>query len=120
MKGPEVLPNRFGDAIVTQAKEELLSKDAGKSESDITKKDVSGFPEVALAVLNVREQGVDGVEGLSVRAAGPLGRSKEIVSVHLSSKGVQDPLFPKHTHDVNQCEATVVDGMEWVERGYFS
>jgi hypothetical protein len=88
VKGPEVLPNRFGDAIVTQAKEELLSKDAGKSESDITKKDVSGFPEVALAVLNVREQGVDGVEGLSVRAAGPLGRSKEVVSVHLSSKGV--------------------------------
>ena len=38
MKGPEVLPNRFGDAIVTQAKEELLSKDAGKSESDIPRR----------------------------------------------------------------------------------
>ena len=37
MKGPEVLPNRFGDAIVTQAEEELLSKNAGKSESDISR-----------------------------------------------------------------------------------
>ena len=114
MKGPEVLPNRFGDAIVTQTEEELLSKNAGESESDITEKDVSGLPEGALAELDVREQGIDGVKGLSVRATGPLGRSEEVVSVHLITKGVQDPLFPKHTHDVNQCEATVVDGMEGV------
>ena len=55
VKGPEVLPNRFGDAIVTQTEEELLSENTGESESDITEKDVSGLPEGALAELNVRE-----------------------------------------------------------------
>jgi hypothetical protein len=114
VKGSEVLPNRFGDTIVTQAEEELLSENAGESEGDITEKDVSGFPEGALAELDVREQGIDGVKGLSVRATGPLGRSEEVVSVHLIAQGVQDSFFPKHTHDINQSEATVVDGMEWV------
>ena len=114
MKGPEVLPDRVGDAVVPQAEEELLSENAGESEGDITEKDVSGFLEGALAELDVREQGIDGVESLSVRATGPLGRSEEVVSVHLIAKGVQDPLFPKHTHDINQCKTTVVDGMEWV------
>jgi len=55
VKGPEVLPNRFGDAIVTQTEEELLSENTGESECDITEKDVSGLPEGALAELNVRE-----------------------------------------------------------------
>ena len=119
MKGPEVLPDRFGDAVVPQAEELLFSENAGKGKGDVTEKDVSGLPEGALSELNVGEQGIDGVESLSVRATGPLSRSKEVVSVHLVAKGVQDPLFPKHTHDVNQCDATVVDGMEGVQRGYF-
>ena len=97
----------------------MFAENAGKSKGDITEKDVSGLPEGALSELNVGEQGIDGVESLSVRATGPLSRSKEVVSVHLVAKGVQDPLFPKHTHDVNQCDATVVDGMEGVQRGYF-
>ena len=110
MKGPEVLPNRFGDAIVTQTEEELLSKNAGESESDITEKDVSGFPEGALAELNVREQGVDGVKSLPVRATGPLGRSEEVVSVeylHKSSNAwVWDPAKP-HRSDLRAAASFV-------------
>ena len=114
VKGPEVMPDRFRYAVIPQAEEELFSENTGKSEGDITEKDVSGLPERALTELDIRKQGIDGVKRLFVRATGPLGRSEEVVSVHLIAQGVQDPLFPKHTHDINQCKTTVVDGMEWV------
>jgi hypothetical protein len=56
---------------------------------------------------------------LAVGPAVALSRGKEVVSIDLSAEGMEDALFPEHTHGVDEGQASIVDRVEDVKRGTF-
>ena len=57
---------------------------------------------------------------MAVSPAGSLSRGKEVVPIDLSAEGMEDALFPGHTHGVDEGQASIVDRVEDVKRGTFA
>ena len=57
----------------------MLAEDGGKREGDISEEYVRGLSIVLVAVLDVGEEGVDRVEGLTSAEASALSRGKQVV-----------------------------------------
>ena len=64
MKGTEMLPDDIRNAIVSEDKQQLLTKDARESQRNVPKEDVRGTAEGTLAVEDIGDEGISGIEGL--------------------------------------------------------
>jgi hypothetical protein len=111
MECTEVLPDNVRNAIVAEDEQQLLTKDARESQRDVPEEDVRGTAEGALAVEDVGDEGISGIEGLPSGLTGTLSRCKEITGGHLPLEFRQEAFLPEHAKDITKSNAPVVDRM---------
>ena len=116
MKGTEMLPDNIRNAIVSEDKQKLLTKHTRESQRNVPKEDVRGTAEGTLAVEDIGDEGISGIEGLPPGLAGTLSRGEEVMGCHLPLKFRQEAFLPEHAKDITKSNASVVDRMEGVKR----